>query len=60
LIRGGASNLDLRLPTEEDQGTDVEWVRNQELTLIERWCDEYGVKYPHPLSPEPEVDMIQN
>lgn len=41
VIRGGAHHLDLRLPTKEDAGTDVEWVRNQEMEVIRKWIMDY-------------------
>jgi hypothetical protein len=31
----------MREPTPEDAGSDVEWVRNQEMDLIESWVMDY-------------------
>jgi hypothetical protein len=41
VIKGGAHHLDLRLPTKEDEGTDVEWVRDHETIDLETWIIEY-------------------
>jgi len=40
-IKGGAHHLDLRLPTQTDVGTDVEWVREAEARDIENFIAEY-------------------
>lgn len=41
VIKNGAHHLDLREPTPEDAGTDVEWVRKQEASMIEQWIIQY-------------------
>lgn len=41
MIKGGAHHLDLRLPTQADVGTDVEWVRASETKDLEGWILEY-------------------
>ena len=40
-IRDGAHHLDMRAPTKEDIGSDVEWDRKQEASLIESWVRDY-------------------
>lgn len=41
VIKGGAHHLDMRLPMEEDKGTDVDFVRQKESDLLESWIREY-------------------
>jgi len=41
VIKGGAHHLDLRLPSPEDVGTDVEWVRDHETIDLENWIVAY-------------------
>ena len=41
VIKGGAHHLDLREPTPEDKGQDVEWVRNHEIIDMEQWITAY-------------------
>jgi len=41
VIKGGAHHLDLRLPTDADVGTDVEWVREAEANDLEGYILAY-------------------
>ena len=41
IITGGAHHLDLKLPNVVDVGTDVEYVRSEEMKLIEKWIRSY-------------------
>ena len=41
VIKDAAHHLDMRLPVDEDKGTDVEWVRQQEAALIGKWVLDY-------------------
>jgi lysosomal Pro-X carboxypeptidase len=42
IIKNGAHHLDLREPAPAEAGTDVEWVREQETLMIERWITAYN------------------
>lgn len=58
-IQGGAHHLDMREPTPEDAGSDVEWVRNQEMDLIESWVMDYQ-ENAGSMTKDPEIQMLQN
>jgi lysosomal Pro-X carboxypeptidase len=53
-IKGGAHHLDLRLPNDGDNSTTVEWVREQEKSMIFNWVVAYQTNHRYYV-PEPTI-----
>lgn len=57
-IKNGAHHLDLREPTKVDEGTDVEFVRDQETMIISEWIENYN-RRQRTYTKDPKVALYQ-